>query len=396
MGTVKKWVSNPVKAAKKTASSTWDKVESAGQATGHALAKTAPYTLGTLGMIFGGPALAGLGSGVGTTLDRVYNDDKSWGSALKTGAKAGLGTGAALTGIGMGLNALEGIGGSAGLDFSGLGIGPTAGSGGTLASLGSYGSKILGGLGSVLGIGQQAATSLFGGSSISDLAALGLPVAAVAALANQAKPNTVTGMTEQETAGAAAAKAAAQAGDIATLAVDAYKMEKLQPYQQQAVNNFTQQATAQMKQNFANLGLTGSTMESTMAQNIALQANTLADSYHSVNFNNAITALTTTGNLDQNAAYIYSTLAQEKIDQNKDYQDAISAAAAIGAQLFGYMNKGSSSGDGDSGGGGGLWDTLSSIWDWATGGSGTIDTSNADLGAWIPDIDTFGKAGLGH
>jgi len=70
-----------------------------GQQVGHSAAKVAPYVLGAGGMILGGPALAGLGAGVGTLLDRKYNDDQSWKSALGTGVKAGLGTYGAATGL---------------------------------------------------------------------------------------------------------------------------------------------------------------------------------------------------------------------------------------------------------------------------------------------------------
>jgi len=70
-----------------------------GQQVGHSAAKVAPYVLGAGGMILGGPALAGLGAGVGTLLDRKYNDDASWKAAMGTGVKAGLGTYGAATGL---------------------------------------------------------------------------------------------------------------------------------------------------------------------------------------------------------------------------------------------------------------------------------------------------------
>ena len=70
-----------------------------GQQYGHYQAKIAPYVLGAGGMILGGPALAALGAGVGTTIDRKYNDDQSWKEALGTGTKAGLGTYGAITGL---------------------------------------------------------------------------------------------------------------------------------------------------------------------------------------------------------------------------------------------------------------------------------------------------------
>ena len=70
-----------------------------GQQVGHSAAKVAPVALGAAGMFFGGPALAGLGAGVGTLLDRKYNDDQSWKSAMGTGVKAGLGTYGAATGL---------------------------------------------------------------------------------------------------------------------------------------------------------------------------------------------------------------------------------------------------------------------------------------------------------
>ena len=69
-----------------------------GQQIGHSAAKVSPYVLGAGGYVLGGPAGAGLGAGLGTMLDRKYNDDQSWKSSLGTGIKAGIGTGGAVYG----------------------------------------------------------------------------------------------------------------------------------------------------------------------------------------------------------------------------------------------------------------------------------------------------------
>ena len=108
-----------------------------GQQAGHNAAKVSPYILGTAGMILGGPALAGVGAGIGTTLDRVYNDDKNWGEAGVTGLKAGVGTYAGATG----LNYLANLGMS-GLGYGATGSGAAGAAGGGAASAGAAGGSM--------------------------------------------------------------------------------------------------------------------------------------------------------------------------------------------------------------------------------------------------------------
>ena len=99
MGTLKKLRKKVKKAVGGVTRQIGRSTTQVGQQVGHSAAKVAPYVLGGAGMLLGGPALAGLGAGVGTLLDRKYNDDQSWKSAMGTGVKAGLGTYGAATGL---------------------------------------------------------------------------------------------------------------------------------------------------------------------------------------------------------------------------------------------------------------------------------------------------------
>ena len=364
--------------------------------TAKVAATVAPEVLGTAGMIIGGPGGAGLGAGLGTGISRLAKGD-SLGNALKTGAKAGVGVGVGAEGIGLGLNALESATGGAGLDF-------TAGMGGgsTLAGLTNSISSMIKG-GDTQGATSGIASFLGLGGSANTLLALGIPAAMIALAASQ-KPGALP--NEKETKDLAAQEAAAgkTAGDAAASQMAQYNSGKLDAYQQQQVDQYTQQATASTKQTYANLGLSGSTMEGAELNRVSQNAMAMAASYREVSYTNAISALQTEGSLDSSSAAIYQQVADEKIKQDEDYQNAISEAAMSGAYMFGAMMQGGGkgSGTGTSDGSGimsglgniasGAGNLMKSGYDWLTGSGadGTATTPTETL-TGTQDVGTSGE-----
>jgi hypothetical protein len=347
----------------------------------------APEVLGTAGMLIGGPAGAGLGAGLGTAISRGSKGD-TLSQSLTTGLKAGVGVGVGAEVAGLGLNALEGATGSAGLDF-------TSGMGGGSALTG-----LANGISSAIKGGDtQSATSgisnfLGLGGSANTLLALGIPAAMIALAASQ-KPGALP--NEKETTALAAQEAAAgkTAADAAATQMAQYNSGKLDAYQQQQVDQYTQQATASTKQTYANLGLSGSTMEGAELNRVSQNAMAMAASYREMSYTNAISALQTEGTLDTQSAAIYQQIATEKIQQDEDYQNAISEAAMAGAYMFGSMMQGGQGGQNAGGGSGGsgilsgIGNAIKGGYNWLTGSSGTDGT------ATVPDETLTGTQDVG-
>lgn len=106
--------------------------------------------------------------------------------------------------------------------------------------------------------------------------------------------------------------------DTANQALQEYAAGTISPSQQAAIDDWTQQASAQLKNAYAKMGLTGSSMEASALAQIAQKGAADKAQFVQQNFSNAMQALGLANN-------VYSGITQSELQSSQGMQNALTA-----------------------------------------------------------------------
>lgn len=115
------------------------------------------------------------------------------------------------------------------------------------------------------------------------------------------------------------------ASNVGEQALQQYAAGTISAPQQSSIDQFTQQAQAQVKQAYANMGLSGSSQEASALAQVDQQAQTQKQQYVQQNFSNAMSALGL-------SAQVYGGISQSQLQTSQGMQQAL---AALGQALGG-------------------------------------------------------------
>ncbi len=254
--------------------------------------------LGALGAVYGPELFAGLG-GTGAAAAGGAGAAGAAGSAAPAlFTEGGITSGSAATDAALGLGAGAAgaaAGGAVGAGVSGAGGGTTGGGGSTL-------SKVL--ASPTVKSVESAAPTVLGAASLAQEAAL---------------QKQALGLQSQ------AISAQQPALQAANKALQEYAAGTLSGPQEAAIGQWTDQATAQVKQAYANMGLSGSSQEASALAQVQQQAEAQKAQYIQQNFSNAMQALGLSAN-------VYGGITQQELQTAGGMSGALSnLGKALGA-----------------------------------------------------------------